>query len=824
MRGAIAIFAVAVLLAGVLGISGIGGGYSGSYTVEDDTVPPEVISVSPGNGEKNVGPSSNIVISFSEAMDESSTEGAFSISPSVSGNFSWNDAGDTMTFIPDDLSPNTTYRVRIDGTVAKDLAGNLLDGNGDGVHNPSDTWYSMSSMPTARSGLAAASVDGKIYAIGGWDHDSGRYFSTVEMYDPQTDSWTAKASMSVARRGLMAVSLDGLIYAIGGRDSGGNTLSLVEVYDPASDSWSTVSQLPEPKSYGAAAVVNGKIYVVGGSGDSSFEYDPENDEWTAISSIPTQRTDLTSQSASGRLYAIGGSDSYGNALSKDEEFDPVDGVWGSKSDMPTARWDPASAEVSGKIYVLGGADSSDYLSINEMYIPNDDYTWYFTTGYETPSHNTTPPHILSVSPTDGSETGGMVDITVMFSAEMNRSATESAFSICPSVNGTFSWNSAGDSLTFHPDSALSDGTYRVYIDGTVAKDINGTYLDGNGNGKNDVANSWDTASGMPTARSALGAAAIGHNIYAVGGRSGSRLSILEIYNTESDSWTTGASMHVARSGPGVVALNGRIYAIGGEDDNGVLNTVEEYDPNTDTWAIKNPMPTPRRGLSVVAFNNRIYAIGGYDNDSHWLHAVEEYDPANDTWAIKSNITYGHAYGVAAEINGKIYITSWNTTEVYDPSNDTSWLLKSRDVKRMDQTGAAVGGMLYAMGGIDPDNDYSKAVNTNYQYDPCGDRWTQVLSMPTKRWDAASAVVNGKIYVMGGGNSDGTQNVNEVYTPGDDYSWYFSVNTVKITTNAGWNLISLPWQTNPVSIEDALSSINWTKSMVYLNGTWYTYNR
>jgi hypothetical protein len=283
-------------------------------------------------------------------------------------------------------------------------------------------------------------------------------------------------------------------------------------------------------------------------------------------------------------------------------------------------------------------------------------------------------------------------------------------------------------------------------------------------------------------------------------------------------------MHVARSGLGVVALNGRIYAIGGRDDDGVLNTVEEYDPDTDTWAIKNPMPTPRRGLSVVAFNNRIYAIGGYDNDSHWLHTVEEYDPVNDTWAMKSNITYGHAYGVAAEINGKIYITSWNTTEVYDPSNDTSWLLSSRNVKRMDQTGAAVEGRLYAMGGIDPDTDYSKAVNTNYQYNPCSDRWTQVLSMPTKRWDAASAVVNGKIYVMGGGNSDGTQNVNEVYIPDDDYSWYFSVNTVNITTNAGWNLISLPWQTNPISIEDALSSINWTKSMVYLNGTWYTYNR
>lgn len=38
-------------------------------------------------------------------------------------------------------------------------------------------------MPTARSGLAASAVNGKIYAIGGWA-GGGAAISTVEEYDP----------------------------------------------------------------------------------------------------------------------------------------------------------------------------------------------------------------------------------------------------------------------------------------------------------------------------------------------------------------------------------------------------------------------------------------------------------------------------------------------------------------------------------------------------------------------------------------------------------------------------------------------------------------
>jgi amino acid transporter len=65
-----------------------------------------------------------ISITFSEEMDHPSVQSAFSISPNVTGNFTWN--GSTMTFTTkNELLPGTTYFVKIEKS-AKDAHGNAL--------------------------------------------------------------------------------------------------------------------------------------------------------------------------------------------------------------------------------------------------------------------------------------------------------------------------------------------------------------------------------------------------------------------------------------------------------------------------------------------------------------------------------------------------------------------------------------------------------------------------------------------------------------------------------------------------------------------------
>jgi hypothetical protein len=85
----------------------------------------------------------------------------------------------------------------------------------------SNSWAEVTSMQVARSGLAVAVVDSKIYAIGGdarygeWPY-SGSIVGTNEEYNPTTDTWTPKASMPTARS-LFAIAIYAdKIYCFGG--------------------------------------------------------------------------------------------------------------------------------------------------------------------------------------------------------------------------------------------------------------------------------------------------------------------------------------------------------------------------------------------------------------------------------------------------------------------------------------------------------------------------------------------------------------------------------------------------------------------------------
>ena len=85
------------------------------------------MSTVPADTVTDVATSATVLVTFSEAMNQVVTEGAFSISPALTGTFSWNGPGDVLTFAPDVLlaEGTTTYTVTI-GTGATDLAGNAL--------------------------------------------------------------------------------------------------------------------------------------------------------------------------------------------------------------------------------------------------------------------------------------------------------------------------------------------------------------------------------------------------------------------------------------------------------------------------------------------------------------------------------------------------------------------------------------------------------------------------------------------------------------------------------------------------------------------------
>jgi len=229
----------------------------------------------------------------------------------------------------------------------------------------SDTWTTRASLPTPRKDLGAATVGGILYAVGGntgckCSVTSGGPVGTVEAYDPATDTWTTKAPMPTARDYLGVAAVDGIIYAVGGSDAAGNVLTTLEAYDPATDTWTTKAPMPTARFNPAVAAVNGVLYAVGGYNSATVEaYDPLTDTWTTKAPMPTALWSVAAAGMDGVLYAVDKSDLDVKAL---RAYDPATDTWTAKAPMLSNNMSFFGvAAVAGRLYAVGGSDFWGYL-------------------------------------------------------------------------------------------------------------------------------------------------------------------------------------------------------------------------------------------------------------------------------------------------------------------------------------------------------------------------------------------------------------------------------------------------------------------------------
>jgi len=155
-------------------------------------------------------------------------------------------------------------------------------------------------------------VKGLIYLVGGND-GTGALVSSVDVYDPSTDTWTKKASMPTPRTMLAVAAINGIVYAVGGLGSG-NTL---EAYDPASDTWTQKAAMPTARQELTAAVLNGELYAIGGLTSDGMRsnvveaYNPVTNTWASKPSMPTARSDIASAAGTDAIYVFGGMSAFG---------------------------------------------------------------------------------------------------------------------------------------------------------------------------------------------------------------------------------------------------------------------------------------------------------------------------------------------------------------------------------------------------------------------------------------------------------------------------------------------------------------------------------
>ena len=222
------------------------------------------------------------------------------------------------------------------------------------------SWSTISPLPTARQGLAAASGPGRLYALGG--NDGVNPLATHEIYNPAAGAWSAAPAMPTARTGLAAaMGRDGKIYAIGGYN--GAYLTTVEAFDPVANSWATATPMPTPRfNHAVVAGPDGLIYSIGGQNSTAIQdvveiFNPATNTWTTGTSLPAGRAGSgAAVGPDGLIYVFGGVDANGIPLLSVYTYDPgAAGPWAAQSSMMAAQaFLAGDTGPDGLIYAIGG--------------------------------------------------------------------------------------------------------------------------------------------------------------------------------------------------------------------------------------------------------------------------------------------------------------------------------------------------------------------------------------------------------------------------------------------------------------------------------------
>jgi len=305
-------------------------------------------------------------------------------------------------------------------------------------------------------------------------------------------------------------------------------------------------------------------------------------------------------------------------------------------------------------------------------------------------------------------------------------------------------------------------------------------------------NTWVSKEPMSTARSGLGVVVIKDKIYAIGGAGKlPSLDTNEEYDPDADAWITREPMLTPRGDFAIAVFQDKIYVFGGaikahQWDFELTDANEVYDPATDTWTAKASMPVPKAGFSASVVDDKIYLIGGWTKSVTpglgplWVTSNETlvYDPNANSWTTKTPMPTGAVHYASAVVDNKIYVISGtsraysdnllNYTQIYDPRTDT-WSQGALIPAAVQQaaagatTGVKAPKAIYVVGGF---TGFYWPRNLTQVYYPETDTWSFGADMPTPLFSLGVAVVEDKLYAIGGSPFylQPATNQNSQYTP------------------------------------------------------------
>ena len=221
------------------------------------------------------------------------------------------------------------------------------------------SWRSMAPVPTERTEVAAALLEGQIYVAGGFAAPN-RTVDTVEVYDIAADEWTAGPPLPLPVNHAMAAATESEVFVFGGFIAEGPPSDRAFVL--RGQAWEELPRMPEPRGAGGAVVAGGLVYVVGGVGpegvaERTMVYDPDTGRWLFAAGLGRPREHLGVAVSGDTVYAVGGRAGTLSGFGDLESYDPGADRWTPLAGMPTPRGGMAAAgATNGFVVAVGGEE------------------------------------------------------------------------------------------------------------------------------------------------------------------------------------------------------------------------------------------------------------------------------------------------------------------------------------------------------------------------------------------------------------------------------------------------------------------------------------
>jgi len=409
----------------------IGGKDHMLYAFGHDKIPPTVADTNPKNSATNVPVTAKIWVKFSEGMDSASGAGAFSISPNVPFNITW-DAGNMTATLERNasLSGSTLYTVTVKGTIS-DLHSNQL-GN--------DYTFGFTTQNTVTPTIISTSIKDKQQNV------SLTATFEVEFSKPMDRLQTEQAlSFSPGVFGIYSWSNadKNMTFTPNSPGFADNTQHTATIAGTARDK----SGIDMGSPY---AITFHTVHIKGPEVVSTAPKNGETNIKVTATIVITFNEPIDETSAK-------------NGFS----IAPTVSISSITASGKVMTVKPASLLGATK-YTVTISNVKD-LSGNKMSSP---YSFWFMTS------DATSPYVNSTTPKGGA-TGvdtGTTSITVVFSEEMDKASVESAMTIYPGVQFMTKWDNASPAVIMMLGTILAECTRYLVNISTGAKDISGNPL------------------------------------------------------------------------------------------------------------------------------------------------------------------------------------------------------------------------------------------------------------------------------------------------------------------------------------------------------------